>query len=317
MFELEKERVEADYSPRWQIGIDRRQVIVYVCLALVGGFAFGFATAKYTTTKENLASMPQARNEAITRSAVADAPPEGFQRVTRLVRGDTIEVDGVGVVRMIGIETPDGKAPREVYGAHGQQSLAFAEKTLLNQDVRLEFDPAYQANQHKDDNGQTLAYVYTRDGLLVNSEMVKRGYAMVQATEQFRLIDDFRSYERDAMQAMRGVWGLDTSSTSTASTGTPPSTGATTADDKPRRLNPLMPSEIGPNLPALSGSSGVSSPATPSEAMVMTSSSDRMYHKSGCEYLGKRKQALPMSQARSSGYTACGRCYPSTTLKAP
>ena len=78
-----------------------------------------------------------------------------------------------------------------------------------------------------------------------------------------------------------------------------------------------MPSEIGPNLPALSGSSGASSPATPSEAMVMTSSSDRMYHKSGCEYLGKRKQALPLSQARSSGYTACGRCYPSTTLKAP
>ena len=66
-----------------------------------------------------------------------------------------------------------------------------------------------------------LAYVYTRDGLLVNSEMIKRGYAMVQATEQFRLIDDFRSYERDAMQAMRGVWGLDTSSSSTASTQTP------------------------------------------------------------------------------------------------
>ncbi len=311
MFELEKERVEADYSPRWQIGIDRRQVIVYICLALVGGFAFGFATAKYTTTKESLSSMPQqARTEATTRSTAAEAPPEGFQRVTRLVRGDTMEVDGVGVVRMIGIETPDGKAPREVYGAHGQQSLAFAEKTLLNQDVRLEFDPAYQSDQNKDDKGQTLAYVYTRDGLMVNGEMIKRGYAMVQATEQFRLIDDFRSYERDAMQAMRGVWGLDTSSSSTASTQTP---GATPSDDKTKRLNPLMPSEIGPNLPALSGSSS----STPSEAMVLTSSSDRMYHKSGCEYLGKKKQALPLSQARTTGYTACGRCYPSTTLKAP
>jgi hypothetical protein len=42
-----------------------------------------------------------------------------------------------------------------------------------------------------------------------------------------------------------------------------------------------------------------------------------MYHKSGCEYLGKKKQALPLSQARSGGYLACGRCYPSTTLKAP
>jgi endonuclease YncB( thermonuclease family) len=141
MFELEKERVEADYSPRWQIGIDRRQVIVYVCLAVIGGFAFGFATAKYTATKESLASMPPARTEAASRAALADAPPEGFVRVTRLLRGDTMEVDGVGVVRMIGIETPDGKAPREVYGAHGQQSLAFAEKTLLDQEVRLEFDP--------------------------------------------------------------------------------------------------------------------------------------------------------------------------------
>ena len=313
MFELEKERVESDYSPRWQIGIDRRQVIVYICLALVGGFAFGFATAKYTTTKESLSSAPPLRSEAATRVAASEAPPEGFLRVTRLVRGDTIEVDGAGVVRMIGIETPDGKAPREVYGAHGQQSLAFAEKTLLNQDVRLELDPVYADSQNKDDKGQTLAYVYTRDGLMVNAEMVKRGYAMVQATEQFRLIEDFRSYERDAMQAMRGVWGLDTSSSSVASAQTPPATGATTTEEKPRKLNPLNPSEIGPNLPALSGAST----STPSEPMVLTSSADRMYHKSGCEYLGKKKAPMALSQARSSGYPACGRCYPSTTLKAP
>jgi len=313
MYELEKERTDADYSPRWQIGIDRRQVIVYVCLALVGGFAFGFATAKYTASRESLASIPAARTEATTRATINDTP-DGFQRVTRLIRGDTLEVEGVGVVRMIGVETPDGKAPREVYGAHGQQSLAFAEKTLLNQDVRLEFDPAYLDNQNKDAQGQTLAYIYTRDGLLVNGEMIKRGYAMVQATEPFRLIDDFRSYELDAMQAMRGVWGLDTSSSSVASTQTP---ATTQTGEKPRRLSPLMPSEIGPNLPALSGSSGAASPATPSEAMVLTSGSDRMYHKSGCEYLGKKKQAITLSQAKSGGYAACGRCYPSTTLKAP
>ncbi|HJQ69323.1 MAG TPA: thermonuclease family protein [Blastocatellia bacterium] len=316
MFELEKERVESDYSPRWQIGIDRRQVIVYICLALVGGFAFGFATAKYTTTKESLAAVPASRTEATKSAAASEAPPEGFVRVTRLLRGDTIEVDGVGAVRMIGIETPDGKAPSEVYGAHGQQSLAFAEKTLLNQDVRLELDPAYADGQNKDGKGQTLAYVYTRDGLLVNAEMIKRGYAMVQATEQFRLIDDFRSYERDAMQAMRGVWGLDTSSSSVASAQTPPATG-TTADGKARKLNPMNPSEIGPNLPALSGSSGATPASTSTEAMVLTSSADRMYHKSGCEYLGKKKVPMALSQARSSGYTACGRCYPSTTLKAP
>lgn len=315
MFELEKERVEADYSPRWPIGIDRRQVIVYVCLALIGGFAFGFATAKYTTSKESLSALPPARTGAMARATAGDAPA-GLQRVSRVVRGDTIEVEGIGPVRLIGIETPDGKAPREVYGAHGQQALAFAEKTLLDQSVRIEFDQAYAVNGNKDDKGQTLAYIYTQDGLLVNGEMIKRGYAMVLANEPFRLIDDFRSYERDAMQAMRGVWGLDTSSSSTASTQ-PPTPDTTTSGEKPKRLSPLLPSEIGPNLPAVSGSSGVSSAATSNEPTVLVSSSDRLYHKSGCEYLGKKKQAMATSQARSSGYTACGRCYPSTTLKAP
>jgi endonuclease YncB( thermonuclease family) len=315
MFELEKERVEADYSPRWQVGIDRRQVIVYVCLALIGGFAFGFAAAKYTTSKESLAALPPARTEAMARTTTADAPA-GLQRVLRVVRGDTIEVEGTGLVRMIGIETTDGKAPRELYGAHGQQAFAFAEKTLLNQDVRIEFDPAYAASGNKDDKGQTLAYVYTEDGLLVNGEMIKRGYGMVLTSEPFRLIDDFRSYERDAMQAMRGVWGSDPSSSAIAATQ-PLTPDATSTGEKPRRLSPLMPSEIGPNLPAVSGASGVSTASTSNEATVLVSSAERMYHKSGCEYLGKKKQAMALSQARSSGYTACGRCYPSTTLKAP
>jgi micrococcal nuclease len=314
MFELEKEKVESGYSPRWQIGIDRRQVIVYVCLALVGGFAFGFATAKYTASKESAVGPTQARTEATTRATAADAQPTGSQRVSRIVRGDTIDVEGLGPVRMIGIETLDG---REVYGAQAEQALAFTEKTLLNQDVRVEFDQAYSANDNKDEKGQTLAYIYTRDGTLFNAEMIKRGYAMVRSAEPFRFIDEFRSYERDAMQAMRGVWGLDTSGSSIASTPTPTSPTTTPGDDKQRKLNPLMPSDIGPNLPAVSGSSGITSTATSSEPTVLVSSADRMYHKSGCEYLGAKKQAMALVQARSSGYTACGRCYPSTTLKAP
>jgi micrococcal nuclease len=311
MFELEKEQAEASYPPRWQIGIDRRQVIVYVCLALVGGFAFGFVTAKYTASKESVAALPQqARSESPSRAAASDTPPAGAQRVSRIIRGDTIEVDGVGPVRMIGIETLDG---REVYGSHAEQALAFTEKTLLNQDVIIEYDQAFAASDNKDERGQTLAYVYTRDGALFNAELIKRGYAMVRSTESFRLIDEFRGYERDAMQAMRGVWGLDTSSPQTASTRTPISPG----DDKQRKVNPMMPSDIGPNLPAVSGQSGLSSTSLSSEPTVVVSSADRMYHKSGCEYLGAKKQAIALSQARSGGYTACGRCYPSTTLKAP
>ena len=43
---------------RWSIGIDRRQVGVYVSLAVIGGVALGFVLGRYTTHKEALAQPP-------------------------------------------------------------------------------------------------------------------------------------------------------------------------------------------------------------------------------------------------------------------
>ncbi len=305
--ELETEEL----PPRWNIGVDRRHVAAYVGLALVAGFAGGFIVSRSVARKEAAPPPIVGETRPPGRSQAADAPGTEFHRVTRVVRADAIEVEGVGPVRLLGIETPDGKSPKEIYGAHGQRALDFVEKTLLGQDVRLEFDSP-GSGRNKDDSGQTQAYVYTRDGMLVNSEMVKRGLAFVLGTEQFKLANDFRGFERDAMQAMRGVWG---SSSSSSTLATAPSTTANPApvtDDKPKKLSPLAPSAFGANIPALSGS-----PSTPSEQSVWVSSGDKMYHKSGCEFLDKKKRSLPLSQAKSEGFTACSRCYASTVLKAP
>jgi hypothetical protein len=219
---------------------------------------------------------------------------------------------------MIGIESPDGKPPREVYGVHGQNALSFVERMLLNQDVKLDFDPENAARGNKNEAGETLAYIYTRDGTLVNGEMLKQGLAFVRPAEQFRLSNDFRNFERDAMREMRGVWGASTSASqslasapSTAQQTSPPNSNA--SDVGKRRLSPLPPSALGPNIPALSGTS----PTSSSEPSVYISQADRLYHKAGCEFLGKKKQAVPLALAKSQGYTACSRCYASTVLKAP
>jgi hypothetical protein len=155
---------------------------------------------------------------------------------------------------------------------------------------------------------------FTRDGTLVNGEMVKQGYAFVLGTEQFRLANDFRGLEREAMQAMRGVWGSSSSSSSTTLAATPSTTATSSplGDDKQRKLSPLAPSAFGANIPALSGS-----PTTPTEPTVWVSPGDKMYHKSGCEFLDKKKRTVPLSQAKTEGFTACSRCYASTVLKAP
>ncbi|HXG67273.1 MAG TPA: thermonuclease family protein [Blastocatellia bacterium] len=318
MLPLRKPATEAeDWPNRWDIGVDRKRVAAYVGLALFAGFIFGFLTARQLLSDPadettRLALSHKERDVPATEPVVK---ADDFRRVTRIIRADTVEVEGAGVVRMLGVEVPDDKPQ---YAAHVKNALAFTEALLAGQDVRLEFEEA----SAKDELGQTFAYIYTRDGKLVNGELVRQGHAFVNGGVLFRMADEFRALEREALQAMRGLWGPDNpSDSSLAAAPTPAGQTSTSAGqgNKPGRLTPMLPSEIGPNLPALSGSGSSSSPTTGASAgepAVLVSSADRLYHKSGCEYLSKKRRALPLSQARSEGYTACSRCYPSTSMRA-
>jgi len=304
-----------DDVPRWQIGIDRRHVAVYVAIALVAGFAVGFMAARNMGRKETPPVLPTTSAAATAPPAARQLPPTetaptDFHKVTRLLRADTLDVEGIGPVRMIGIETPDGKSPKEIYSKFGQNALNFIEKAALNQDVRLEFDSANVARNNKDESGQTLAYVYTRDGTMLNGELLREGLAFVRSLDEFKMSGDFRAIERDAMQGLRGVWGSGSSAPATAAS-VPVASPA--GNDRPGKVAPLAPSAIGPNIPAISGTTS----ATPSEASVFVSPADKLYHKAGCELLDGKKQTLPLSQARSQGYHPCSRCYPSTSMRAP
>jgi endonuclease YncB( thermonuclease family) len=311
MLSFKQEQAAPSEQPvRWKIGIDHRQVALYVGIALMAGFSLGFATARYLVRKDSPVTSVSRGTEPTPRPvAETNGAPSDSRRVTSVPRTDTAEIEGVGTVRMIGIDSFDDKPQ---YAEHRKDARAFVEGALLGQNVRVEFDEANAGIGNKDENGRVLAYLYARDGALVNGEMIRQGHAFVRSTEQFRMAEQFRSYERDAMQAMRGVWGLSNSSAST-SASTPPTTDSTSGaqTEKPKKLSPLLPSEIGPNVPAISGASSASEP------VVFVSASDRLYHKSSCEYLSKRKEALAVSEAKSKGYAACGRCFASTVMKAP
>jgi hypothetical protein len=149
---------------------------------------------------------------------------------------------------------------------------------------------------------------------MINKELLRQGHAFVRVSEPFLLTEEFHAEEREAMASMRGVWGLSGSSAEVASATTTANDRLSPNGDKPRRLSPMLPSEIGPNIPAVSGATDQSEQSGPA---VFISSSDRMYHRSACEYLGKKKSSISMSEAKGKGYAACGRCFASTVLKAP
>ena len=142
-----------------------------------------------------------ARSALILALFLALASQVYAQLVTRVVDGDTLIVQGVGRVRLIGVDTPETVDPRRPVQYFGKEASAFTSRMAQGKVVRLEFDV-----ERKDRFGRTLAYVYLPDGTFLNAEIVKQGYGHAYTQFPFRYLEQFRVYEREAREAGRGLW---------------------------------------------------------------------------------------------------------------
>ena len=97
-------------------------------------------------------------------------------RVVRVVDGDTVHVRVGGrreKVRYIGVDTPESVKPGTPVQCFAKRASAFNTRLVGGEQVRLVTDA-----ERRDRFGRLLAYVYrVRDGLFVNAELVRRGYA--------------------------------------------------------------------------------------------------------------------------------------------
>ena len=135
--------------------------------------------------------------------AVVLAPaPGAAQLVERVVDGDTIIVQGVGRVRLIGVDTPETVHPRRPVECFGKEASAFTKRLLEGRRARLEYD-----RERTDRYGRTLAYVYLPNGTFANAEIVRQGYGHAYTRFPFRYLDEFRQHEREARRRERGLWG--------------------------------------------------------------------------------------------------------------
>jgi micrococcal nuclease len=135
--------------------------------------------------------------------------PGGVDVVVRkVVDGDTLEVSGGERVRLIGVDTPETKDPNRPVGCFGAEASTFT-ATLVppGTAVRLVGDV-----EQRDRYGRLLAYVYRRaDGLFVNAELLRRGYAqLLTVPPNVAHTDDFVALSRQAREGGRGLWGACT-----------------------------------------------------------------------------------------------------------
>jgi micrococcal nuclease len=124
-------------------------------------------------------------------------------QVVRVVDGDTIDVRVAGRterVRVLGIDTPERAACYADRAAAETQRLALDRRVVLRGD---------RTQARRDRYGRLLAYVYREpDGLFVNAELVRRGYATtLTIAPNTRFAGLFDRLEQAAANAGRGLWG--------------------------------------------------------------------------------------------------------------
>lgn len=136
--------------------------------------------------------------------ASSQPPPDPHQhyRVAFVLDGDTIDVSGVGRVRLLGIDAPERAFGFDTPEPFAEEARAALTSLLAGRWVTLRTDI-----EVRDRYARVLAYVERDDGLLVNAAMLRAGLARVTAREPLRLLDALRQAEADAQRGRRGMWG--------------------------------------------------------------------------------------------------------------
>jgi len=125
------------------------------------------------------------------------SPPD-VAKVTQVIDGDTIIIEGGYRVRYIGIDTPEIHPRLEAYG---MEALAANRMLVEGKEVRLERDVS-----ETDKYGRLLRYVYVGD-VFVNAELVRQGLAEAKAyPPDIKYQDYLEDLEAEARQAGRGIW---------------------------------------------------------------------------------------------------------------
>jgi len=135
--------------------------------------------------------------------------------VARAIDGDTIELQNGERVRLIGIDTPEAwygpklerdarrtKKDHHTIMKMGKIATDFTKRLAAGKKVKLEFDA-----EKRDRYGRLLAYVYLPDGRMLNSELLREGYAQVYTFQpNVKYVDRFLELQKEARDNKRGFW---------------------------------------------------------------------------------------------------------------
>lgn len=184
-------------------------LIIASLLIIISGFTFLWFGLQPTAQSipSPLTTSPIESPKTATSSAVFGIEGEKVL-VTKVVDGDTIEVQNNQTVRLIGIDTPETVDPRRPVGCFGKEASNETKRLLSDKEVILQKDVS-----DKDRYNRVLRYVYLplENGqlLFVNDYLVRSGFARVYTyPPDVKFNEQFRQAESEARENSRGLWGV-------------------------------------------------------------------------------------------------------------
>jgi len=179
-----------------------------VSIAMVAS-VIGYRASK-SSTKPSATTITTVTTEFSTTTIETT---ENTFLVTRVIDGDTIEIEGGKKVRYIGIDTPETVDPRKPIQCFGVEASNKNKELVEGKRVRLEKDVS-----ETDKYERLLRYVYVGE-LFVNDYLARQGYAYAYTyPPDVKYSEQFVQAQKEARENNRGLWKTCPVSTTTPTT---------------------------------------------------------------------------------------------------
>lgn len=156
---------------------------------------------------EDIQALVASSNETAEKYDLSKFEQYELQEV---IDGDTIRIKYNGSsekVRFLLVDTPETNHETLGEQPYGPEAKEFVKQLLAGQDsVYLEFDVSY-----RDKYKRLLAYVYTKEGISVQEQLLKNGLARVAYIYEpnTKHVDWFNSIQKTAQNAAIGIWSVE------------------------------------------------------------------------------------------------------------
>ena len=169
-------------------------LLLIISSFLLGYFLRDRLSFKNVPPVETSSSMSVATKSAVVKTP---EPKEGTYRVTKVIDGDTIEIETGQRVRYLGINAP------EMSETWGEEAKRQNDRLTLHKNVRLELDRV-----KVDKYNRILAYIWVGD-VMINEKLLKDGYAKLNIYSdepKLKYLERLRAAQNLAKEHRDGLW---------------------------------------------------------------------------------------------------------------